>query len=164
MVRAAFNALASLLLLISGESFANAQERTTVMLVRHAQRESLATPDPPLTAAGRERALALRSALRCAGIEAIITTQFSRTQATAAPLSVALGITKDRPGHELPLRRPYAKYAALGGDRRFLERRLGGDSHVRTARKVRFLDSRRGISAQKEDSAGNVRIDTVLKR
>lgn len=64
MVRAAFNALASLLLLISGESFANAQERTTVMLVRHAQRESLATPDPPLTAAVRERALALRAALR----------------------------------------------------------------------------------------------------
>lgn len=95
MVRAAFAALASFLLLIGSDTVAGAQERTTVILVRHAERESLTTPDPLLTAAGLARALALRSALRDAGIQAIITTQFTRTKTTAAPLSAALGITPE---------------------------------------------------------------------
>jgi broad specificity phosphatase PhoE len=66
-----------------------------VILLRHAERESLSTPDPQLSDAGRARARALATALREAGIQAIIITQFVRTRATVAPLALALGITPE---------------------------------------------------------------------
>lgn len=68
-------------------------EPTTVILVRHAEREAVEGRDPPLSAAGRERALSLRDALADAGVTAILTTRFQRTRQTAAPLAEALGIT-----------------------------------------------------------------------
>jgi 2,3-bisphosphoglycerate-dependent phosphoglycerate mutase len=66
-----------------------------VILVRHAEREALLTPDPQLSDAGRLRALALVAATREAGIQAIITTQFVRTGATIEPLAITLGITPE---------------------------------------------------------------------
>ena len=63
-----------------------------MILVRHAEREQLGSPDPPLTAAGRLRAHELLTALRAAGIQTIIVTQSSRTAATAQPLAAALAI------------------------------------------------------------------------
>jgi broad specificity phosphatase PhoE len=86
--------LAACLLLLGGRA-AIAQERTTVILVRHAERESLSTPDPQLTAAGRLRAQALLAVARDAGVQAIITTQFVRTETTAEPLAAALGIAPE---------------------------------------------------------------------
>jgi phosphohistidine phosphatase SixA len=69
-----------------------ARQPTTVILVRHAEREALVTPDPQLSEAGRLRAQALAVAVREAGIQAIIVTQFVRTRATARPLAIDLGI------------------------------------------------------------------------
>ena len=64
---------------------------TTVLVVRHAERP--AGGDPSLDAAGQARAQALADALASAGVTAIYTTQYRRTQETAAPLAQRLGIT-----------------------------------------------------------------------
>ena len=68
---------------------------TTVILVRHAEREALSTPDADLTAEGRVRAKDLLGAARDAGIQAIIITQFARTRSTVEPLAAALGISPE---------------------------------------------------------------------
>lgn len=60
-----------------------------VYVVRHAERLD-ASRDPVLSEAGRARAAALAAALADAGIGAVVTTQFVRTQETAAPLVRAL--------------------------------------------------------------------------
>src|SRR5947209_13815084 len=67
-----------------------AGEFPTVVLVRHADTASL--PDRPLSAAGLKRAQDLATALRNAGVTAIITTQLRRTRETAQPLATALGL------------------------------------------------------------------------
>ncbi|HEX4683540.1 MAG TPA: histidine phosphatase family protein [Gemmatimonadaceae bacterium] len=79
---------------------------TIVILVRHADKAATPTIDPPLTAAGETRARDLAHDLKNAGVSAIITTNFIRTKATAAPTAAALSIkpeivdlpTRDR-GH-----------------------------------------------------------------
>ena len=59
-----------------------------VVLVRHAEKQTEpAGDDPELSAAGKQRAEQLAAALQDAEIGAIITSQFKRTQATAAPLA-----------------------------------------------------------------------------
>lgn len=68
-----------------------AQEATTVFVVRHAERASSET-DSPLSEVGRTRASALAHALASARIDAIFTSQFKRTQETAAPLAAATGL------------------------------------------------------------------------
>jgi phosphohistidine phosphatase SixA len=67
---------------------------TTVYLVRHAEKSMMmpTDPDPDISRAGQRRAEALASRLGTAGITAIITTQFKRTQETAQPLASALRI------------------------------------------------------------------------
>lgn len=65
---------------------------TVVLVVRHAEKAG-PSGDVPLSAAGEERAKALVSIAREAGVSAIITTQFQRTRLTAAPAAQALGIT-----------------------------------------------------------------------
>jgi broad specificity phosphatase PhoE len=64
-----------------------------IFLVRHAERLSDGTNDPPLTTAGQARAQALAAVLRGAGITAILTSDFQRTQRTAQPLAQALGLS-----------------------------------------------------------------------
>ncbi len=64
---------------------------TTVILVRHAEKTS-PHGDPPLSAAGQQRAAALATLLRDAEVRAIYATQFARTQQTAAPLATVLGV------------------------------------------------------------------------
>jgi phosphohistidine phosphatase SixA len=63
-----------------------------VVLVRHAEREASGS-DPSLSAAGRVRAKQLAAMLGGAGVEAIFTSRFRRTQQTAAPLAALLHIT-----------------------------------------------------------------------
>jgi broad specificity phosphatase PhoE len=63
-----------------------AAQTTTVVLVRHAEKVD-ASADPLLSDAGQARARALVDALKAHDISAIITTQFKRTQLTAAPLA-----------------------------------------------------------------------------
>lgn len=64
-----------------------------VILVRHAEKAAEPPQDPPLTAAGEERARALAIALKDAGVTAIVTSDARRTRATADPLARALHLT-----------------------------------------------------------------------
>ncbi len=61
-----------------------------VFLVRHAERAAEPAGDPGLTSVGAARAQALAQALADAGLKQIITTQFRRSQETAAPLAQQL--------------------------------------------------------------------------
>jgi broad specificity phosphatase PhoE len=68
-----------------------ATAQSTIFIVRHAEKAD-ATKDSDLSEAGRARAEALARMLKDANITAIYTTEFKRTQQTAAPLAKALGI------------------------------------------------------------------------
>jgi broad specificity phosphatase PhoE len=82
----------------------------TIFLVRHAERADggsgapTAVSDPDLSEAGHRRAASLATMLKDARIAAIFTTEYKRTQQTAAPLAKALGVApvvvagKDAPG------------------------------------------------------------------
>ena len=70
-------------------------------VVRHAEKETasagttMSTPnDPPLSAAGRVRAIELKEALRDKGITYIFSTNTIRTISTAHPLDELRGVTK----------------------------------------------------------------------
>jgi len=64
----------------------------TIILVRHAEKSTAPADDPALSAAGSARAQALARRLAHAGVGAIVTTQWTRTRATAAPLAAARSI------------------------------------------------------------------------
>lgn len=63
-----------------------------VVIVRHAEKAADGN-DPDLSAAGRARAEALARILKDAGITAIFTSEFKRTQETAAPIAKSFGVT-----------------------------------------------------------------------
>lgn len=66
---------------------------TTVILVRHAEKDT--TPgldDPALTEVGTTRARRLGVMLKGAGVEAIYSSEFRRTKDTVAPLSASIGV------------------------------------------------------------------------
>ncbi|MDJ0847988.1 MAG: phosphoglycerate mutase family protein [Myxococcota bacterium] len=69
-----------------------AAERTLVYLVRHAEKAEEPRRDPGLTSAGRERAAALAAVLVDTRLSGIVTSQFKRTRATAAPVVRASGL------------------------------------------------------------------------
>jgi D-alanyl-D-alanine carboxypeptidase len=69
-----------------------ARPGTTLYFVRHAEKATDGTPDPPLTEVGQSRAQALSQILQEAGITGIYSTTFQRTEQTAAPLATALGL------------------------------------------------------------------------
>lgn len=77
---------------LMGAAPSPAAPSTVVLLVRHAERAP-GTGDVPISDAGQARAQALAEVGKVAGVSAIITTQFQRTQQTAAPLAAALGLT-----------------------------------------------------------------------
>ena len=92
--------LASLLLLpvlAAWTATAEAQSPTVVILARHAEKVVPNPPDgdPDLTDAGRARAAALAEALRNAGVDAVITTQFKRTRFTGQPAAEQAGVTPE---------------------------------------------------------------------
>jgi phosphohistidine phosphatase SixA len=66
---------------------------TTIVVVRHAEKSTDDPRDPTLTAAGQQRAIALASVLKDAGVTAIYTTQYKRNRQTAEPLAQQLGIS-----------------------------------------------------------------------
>jgi broad specificity phosphatase PhoE len=84
--------------------------QSTVFVVRHAERAdagATASPmmatDPDLSEIGKARAESLAIALKDAGITAIFTTEYKRTQQTAAPLAKALGIQATTvPARDMP--------------------------------------------------------------
>jgi len=84
-------ALALFLLLFVSVSVAAAQP--VVVLVRHAEKANNAGKDPDLSSAGRARADTLARILKDSNIMAIFTSEFKRTQETAAPTATLIGIT-----------------------------------------------------------------------
>ena len=90
MIRAA--SLLALPLIAFG---ANAQQpvagsTTTIILARHGEKALEPKDDPMLSPAGEARALALADAVRDAGVAAIYSTPWKRTQGTAKPASERL--------------------------------------------------------------------------
>src|SRR5215831_12654793 len=64
---------------------------TVVIVVRHADKDTIPKDDPPLTAAGVARAQALASTLEHAGVQVVITTQLVRSQQTGRAVADRLG-------------------------------------------------------------------------
>jgi broad specificity phosphatase PhoE len=81
--------------LSAAETPESAGPSAVAILIRHAEKGVDPGDDPPLSAAGTERAQALATALQDAGVEAIITTQMRRTRDTAQPLATARGLTPE---------------------------------------------------------------------
>ncbi len=70
-------------------------ESPIIFLVRHAERSAISgrvPSDTGLSEVGRARAQALAQELKDAKLTAIFTSEYKRTQQTAAPLAEALGI------------------------------------------------------------------------
>jgi len=87
-------------LLLTAASHAAAQQ--AVIVVRHAEKADQ-TPDTALSPKGRARAKALADLLRDAGVTHIVTSEYRRSQETAAPLAKALGLTPEQvPAKDLP--------------------------------------------------------------
>lgn len=76
--------------------FFESQATTTIIFVRHAEKDTTVADDPPLSEAGRERAAELARQLVdadvIAGVDAIYATPFRRTQETARRLADALDL------------------------------------------------------------------------
>jgi broad specificity phosphatase PhoE len=86
------HALLALALLSASARAAAAQENPTiVVLVRHAEKAAQPADDPGLTPEGAARAEALIGTV--GSVDAIFTTQFARTRATAEPLARARGVS-----------------------------------------------------------------------
>lgn len=66
----------------------------TVFVVRHAEKGP-GSPDPDLTEAGTARAAALAHMLGDADVTVVVTSEFKRTQATAAPLATKRHLTAE---------------------------------------------------------------------
>ena len=79
------------LLLFVSVSIASAQP--VVVIVRHAEKATNGGSDPDLSSAGRARADALGRILKDSGITAIFTSEFKRTQETAAPTAASAHVT-----------------------------------------------------------------------
>jgi phosphohistidine phosphatase SixA len=71
----------------------SAFSQVTVIFTRHAEKAATPANDPPLTAAGEQRAKILASMLADSGVEAIYVTELHRTQQTAAPLAARTHLT-----------------------------------------------------------------------
>ena len=80
------------LLLSIISAFAVASGEPIVVIVRHAEKAANDPNDPDLSASGQARAEMLARILKEAGITEIFTTEFKRTQETAAPTSKATGV------------------------------------------------------------------------
>jgi len=84
-------ALALFLLIFVSVSIASAQP--IVVIVRHAEKAANGGNDADLSSAGRARAEALARILKDSGITAIFTSEFKRTQETAAPTATSTHVT-----------------------------------------------------------------------
>jgi broad specificity phosphatase PhoE len=89
----------SLIPLVLMMTAAQAAAQHTVFLVRHAERadsgsgaEMKMATDPDLSDVGRARAASLAAMLKDAKIVTIVSTEYKRSQQTAAPLAKALGL------------------------------------------------------------------------
>lgn len=76
--------------------FFELQATTTIIFVRHAEKEAFPADDPGLSAAGKQRAAELARQLVdadvIAGIDAIYSTSYRRTEETVQPVATALDL------------------------------------------------------------------------
>jgi hypothetical protein len=76
--------------------FFELQATTTVIFVRHAEKALVPTDDPGLNEAGKRRAAELARQLVdadvVAGVDAIYSTAYRRTEETVQPVATALGL------------------------------------------------------------------------
>jgi broad specificity phosphatase PhoE len=76
--------------------FFESQATTTVIFVRHAEKAAEPADDPGLSPAGQRRVAELTRQLKdadvIAGIDAVYSTPFRRTEETARPIAEALGL------------------------------------------------------------------------
>ncbi|MDH5619157.1 MAG: histidine phosphatase family protein [Gammaproteobacteria bacterium] len=76
--------------------FLESQATTTVIFVRHAEKTAISEDDPGLSPAGERRVAELTRQLVdadvVAGIDAVYSTPFRRTEETARPIADALGL------------------------------------------------------------------------
>jgi broad specificity phosphatase PhoE len=86
---AASSSLSLLLALTLARCVASQAPSTVVIVVRHADKDTIPKDDPALTPAGVMRAHALAAALAHADVQAVITTQLIRSQQTGRPLAEA---------------------------------------------------------------------------
>jgi len=71
----------------------SAQDITTFILVRHAEKATDGTKDPDLTDEGKARAIALSKLLKEIKVDAIYSTGFKRTRNTVSPLAMDKKLT-----------------------------------------------------------------------
>lgn len=88
--------LVFIMLVVAAAWLFDARATTVVFVVRHAEVEQGADPDPPLSLQGQERAIRLARMLAHAqpvrGVDAIFASEYRRTHQTATPLSEATGL------------------------------------------------------------------------
>ena len=85
--------LCSATVLLAAPALVVAQEEPIVVyLVRHAERAEDGTSDPPISAAGWDRARLLAVMLRDAGLTRIHTTDYLRTRSTGQPIAEETGL------------------------------------------------------------------------
>jgi broad specificity phosphatase PhoE len=75
-----------------GLALSTSFSQSTVFIVRHAEKADN-SKDAELSEAGRARAEALANMLKDSKISVVYTTEFKRTEQTAAPVAKALGLT-----------------------------------------------------------------------
>jgi 2,3-bisphosphoglycerate-dependent phosphoglycerate mutase len=82
---------------------ASVEASPILFVVRHAEKATTGGNDPELSVAGQQRAEALARILKDAEVSAIFTTEFKRTQETAAPTAKATQITPTIvPANDIP--------------------------------------------------------------
>lgn len=67
--------------------------QTTILVVRHAEKEASSSGDPDLSAEGKARAAALDRMLREVSVDQIFSTPYKRTRQTVAPVAERSGLT-----------------------------------------------------------------------
>lgn len=83
-------------------------------VVRHAEKASTPADNPPLTAAGQQRAIALCDSLRNKNVKRIFVSQYLRTQQTAQPSASLLQVTPTQYNASQPVD-SLAKLKGIGG-------------------------------------------------
>lgn len=90
-----------IVVLIGSFSFSVAAQKdssTTIILVRHAEKDTTAAgstqmqADPPLSLVGKNRADKLVTVLKSYSIESIFSTKYNRTRSTVMPIAAKLGV------------------------------------------------------------------------
>lgn len=90
---AARRLLVALALLAAPATALGAQDAPTVVfLARHAEKAAAPAEDPPLTAAGQERARQLSGLLGDVGLDRVLSTDLARTRDTATPAAARSGV------------------------------------------------------------------------